>query len=135
MKPHENDIHWGILSLVVFKYRFLKIIFVYLLLCRVSVPVWAFSGCGGLGLLSGLGAWASHCGGFSCAVWALGCSGFLVVAPWPWSTGFVVVACGRSCSVACRIFLDQGLNLFVLHWQADSLPLRHQRSPYAVCYA
>ena len=76
MKPHENDIHWGILSLVVLKYRVLKIIFVYLLLCWVSVPVWAFSRCGGLGLLSALGAWASHCSGFSCAVWALGCSGF-----------------------------------------------------------
>ena len=26
---------------------------------------------------------------------------------------------------------DQGLNLFLLHWQVDSLPLNHQRSPIA----
>ena len=34
-----------------------------------------------------------------------------------------------SCSVACGIFLDQGLNLCLLHWQEDSLPLSRQRSP------
>ena len=73
MKPHENDIYWGILSLVVFMYR-LKKNNPYLLLCWVSVPLWAFSSYGGLGLLSGLHA--SHCGGFSCcAAWDLGCSG------------------------------------------------------------
>ena len=106
MKPHENDIYWGILSLVVGKYRFLKRIFVYFLLCWVSVPVWALSGCGELGLPSGLGAWASHCGGSSCCgARALRCSGSVVVAPRLWSAGSVVVACGRSCSVACGIFL------------------------------
>ena len=34
-----------------------------------------------------------------------------------------------SCSFACGIFLAQGLNLCLLHWQADSLPLSHQGSP------
>ena len=34
-----------------------------------------------------------------------------------------------SCSMACRIFLDQGMNLCLLHWQADSLPISHQESP------
>ena len=29
------------------------------------------------------------------------------------------------------IFLTQGLNLHLLHWQADSLPLSHQGSPNA----
>ena len=34
-----------------------------------------------------------------------------------------------SCySMACGIFLDQGLNLCILHWQVDSL-LSHQGSP------
>ena len=28
--------------------------------------------------------------------------------------------CGLSCLVACGIFLDQGLNLWPLHWQVDS---------------
>ena len=43
--------------------------------------------------------------------------------------GSVVVAHGPSCSVACRIFPDQGSNPCPLHWQADSQPLRHQGSP------
>ena len=43
--------------------------------------------------------------------------------------GSVGVAHGPSCSVACGIFPDQGLNLCPLHWQADSQPLRHQGSP------
>ena len=30
------------------------------------------------------------------------------------------------------IFLTQGLNLSLLHWQVDSLPLCHQRSPYII---
>ena len=34
-----------------------------------------------------------------------------------------------SCSVACGIFLGQGSNLCLLHWQEDSLRLSHQRSP------
>ena len=34
-----------------------------------------------------------------------------------------------TCSQVCGIFLDQGLNLYLLHWQADSSPLRHQGSP------
>ena len=31
-----------------------------------------------------------------------------------------VVAHGFSCPMACGIFLDQGLNPYPLHWQADS---------------
>ena len=34
--------------------------------------------------------------------------------------------CGAQ---ACGIFPDQGSNLCLLHWQADSLPLSHQGSP------
>ena len=30
------------------------------------------------------------------------------------------MACGHSCSLACGIFLDQGLNPCPLHWQVDS---------------
>ena len=43
--------------------------------------------------------------------------------------GSVIVAHGPSCSVACGIFPDQGLNPRPLHWQADSQPLRHEGSP------
>ena len=31
------------------------------------------------------------------------------------------------------IFLTQGSNLHLLHWQADSLPLSHQGSPKKLC--
>ena len=44
---------------------------------------------------------------------------------------------GKNTRLGCHfllqgIFLTQGLNLYLLcllHWQADSLPLRHLRSP------
>ena len=43
-----------------------------------------------------------------------------------WAIAVVPRLC---CSVACGIFLDQGLKLCLLHWQADSQPLDHQGSP------
>ena len=46
--------------------------------------------------------------------------GLIVVIPGLYSTGSVVVVHGLSCSAACGIFLDQGLNLCLLHWQAVS---------------
>ena len=45
------------------------------------------------------------------------------------STGSIVVVHRLSCSMTCGIFLDQGLNLCLLHWQEDSLPLSHQGIP------
>ena len=44
-------------------------------------------------------------------------------------TGPVAVAHRPSCTAACGIFPDQGLNPCPLHWQADSQPLHHQGSP------
>ena len=55
--------------------------------------------------------------------------GSVLVAPGLWSTHSVVVVHRLSCCAACGIFADQGLNLCLLHWQADSLPLSHQGSP------
>ena len=46
-----------------------------------------------------------------------------------WSMDSIAVAHGPSCSMTGGIFLDQGLNSCLLHWQADSLPLSHQGSP------
>ena len=43
--------------------------------------------------------------------------------------GSVTVAHRPSCSAACGILPDQDSNLCPLHWQADSQPLRRQRSP------
>ena len=83
----------------------------------------SFSSCSERGLLSNCGMWASHYSGFSCCrEWALGRL---------WS---IIVAHGISCPVACGIFPDQGLNLCTLHWQVDSQPLDHQRSPYMCVY-
>ena len=55
--------------------------------------------------------------------------GSVVAVPGVWSTGSIVVSHGLSCSEACGIFLDQGSNPGLLHWQADPLPLSHQGSP------
>ena len=38
------------------------------------------------------------------------------------------------CSVARGILLDRGSTLCLLHWQADSLPLSHQRKPWAFSF-
>ena len=49
--------------------------------------------------------------------------GSVFAAPRLWSTGLIAVAQRLSCSVARGIFLDQGLNSCLLHWQAVSSPL------------
>ena len=46
-----------------------------------------------------------------------------------WRAQARFVAHELSCSAACAVFLDQGSNLCLLHWQADSLPLNHQGIP------
>ena len=53
-------------------------------------------------------------------------SRFRVVVPRLKSTGSIVVVHGLSCSTPYGILPDQGLNLCLLQWQADSLPLSHQ---------
>ena len=93
-------------------------LFIYLWLCWVFVSVQGLS----LVVASG-GHSSSRCAGLSLS--------------WPLSlrstgsrrAGSVVVAHGPSCSAACGIFPDQGLNPCLLHWQADFQPLRHQGSP------
>ena len=75
------------------------------------------------------GAQISHCSGFSCAAWALGARASGVAALGRYSTGSTAVAHRLSSSAAYGIFLDQGLNPCLLHWQEDSLPLSHQGSP------
>ena len=44
------------------------------------------------------------------------------------STGSIDVVERLSCSKACGIFLDEGWNPCLLHWQADTLPLSHQEN-------
>ena len=45
------------------------------------------------------------------------------------STGLIIASPGLNCSMACGIFVTQGSNLGLLHWQADSLRLSHQGNP------
>ena len=80
--------------------------------------------------------WASHCGGFSCCrAQALGQMDFsssgnsVIVLLGLQSTDSMVVVQGLHCSAEGGILPGQGLNLCLLHWQADSLPLSHQESP------
>ena len=96
-------------------YYFLK--FIYFWLCWVFIPSHGLSlvaASGGyswlrctsfslqwLLLLRSMGS--RHAGFSSCGTWAS-----------------VVVAHKLSCSAACGIFPDQGLNLCSQHWQADS---------------
>ena len=55
--------------------------------------------------------------------------GSVVVVPGLWSIDSKVVVHGPSRSLACGIRPTYGLNLCLLHWQVDSLPLSHQGSP------
>ena len=104
--------HTGFFFLIIY-------LFIYLWLC------WVFVSVRGLSLVAASGDHSSlRCAGLSLS--------------WPlllWSTGFrragsVIVAHGPSCSATCGIFPDQGSNPCLLHWQADSQPLRHQGSPH-----
>ena len=89
------------------------------------------------GLLSSFSEWAYSLD----AVWGL----CIVVASlvtehrlwvlglqWLLHMGSTVVALRLSCSLACGIFLFQGSNPCLFHWQADSLPLSHQGNPHTL---
>ena len=75
---------------------------------------------------------STHYGGSSCygaqALGRTGPRGSVAVVPRFQSTGSLVTVHGLSCFSASGIFPDQDLNLCLLHWQADSLPLSHQGS-------
>ena len=99
------------------KFMFL---FIYFWLCWVFVSVWGLS----LVVASGVHS-SSRCAGLSLS------RPLLLRSTGSRRAGSVVVALGPSCSAACGIFPDQGLNPCPLHWQADSQPLRHQGSPFS----
>ena len=56
-------------------------------------------------------------------------TGSRVQTLWLRHMGPAVVVNGLSCSEACGIFPDQGLNPCPLHWQGHSSPTSHQGSP------
>ena len=101
--------------------RFYLFIYLFLWLCWVFVSVWGLSP-----VVASRGHSSSQCTGLSLS------------RPLLWRStgsrraGLVIVAHGPSCSAACGILPDQGLNPCPLHWQADSQPLHHQGSPLIV---
>ena len=100
------------------KIHILKFIcLLYFWLHWVFVATWAFSSCGEQEHFTAVLLIAMEH-----TLWACRLQGLRHV-------GSGVVPCRLRCSVACRIFLDQGSNPCPLHWQADSYPLGHQGSP------
>ena len=84
------------------------------------------------GLFSSCGARDSHCGDFSLGTCALGPVGLNSSAhglsscdSQPLEHRLGSCSTGLSCSVARRIFPDQGWNPCPLSWQVDSFPLSH----------
>ena len=110
-------------------------LFIYLWLCWVFVAAQAFLWLWGLETTFSLWCAVSYCLGFSwCGAWILGFTGFSSCGKLAQEVQLlgsraqaqIVVVQGLSCSMACGIFLDQELNTHLLHWQANSVPLRHQ---------
>ena len=57
--------------------------------------------------------------------------GLVTAVPGLWSTGLVAVVHGRTGSSQTRDLTPVSC---LLHWQADSLPLSHQGSPFAIYF-
>ena len=111
-------LHQGNPSLSIFLKNYL---FIYLWL------FWVFVSARGLSLVAANGGHSSlQCAGLSLL------RPLLLQSTGSSRAGSVIVAHGPSCSAACGIFPDQGSNPCPLHWQADSQPLCHQRSPQLV---
>ena len=88
---------------------FLKKMYLFLAVLGLRCCAGFFSSCSEWGLLSGCGAWASHCRGFSwCGAQALGARTSLAVVH------------RISYSTACGIFLAQGSNWCPSHCKVNS---------------
>ena len=96
-------------------------LFIFVFGCtRPSLLLWPFSSCSEQQLLSSCSMWASHRGGFLSSLVAE--RGLLVCGlQWLWCTDLVASQRG--------IFWDHGSISHSPHWQADSQPQDHQRSP------
>ena len=104
--------------------------FIYLFLAVLSsLLLRLFFSCGEQKLLSSCGVQASHWGIFSCCrAWALGCEGFSGCASW--ALEYRINSCGECGLVAPQHVGSSWikLNLCLLYWQEDYLPLSHQGS-------
>ena len=105
--------------------------FIYLFLAVLGLPcMQAFSSCREWGLLPSCAPRASGCRGPLAAEHSLqGTRASEAEIPRLQSTGLIVVAPRLSCSVACGLFLDQGLEPVSPALAGNSYPLRHQGRP------
>ena len=116
--PFDQNLWFFFFKYLPFKKKIIYL-FIYFLLC------WVFVSVRGLSLVVASGGHSSSwCAGLSLS------RPLLLRSTSSRRAGSVVVAHGLSCSTACGILPDQGLNPCPLHWQADSQPLRHQGSPF-----
>ena len=121
--PYPNDLYY---SYFLIAYFFQRTLFIYFWLCWVFLQLWRTDRGYSLVLVPELlTAVASLVAEYK----RQGSRASVAGAPGLQGTGLKVEAHGLSCSAARGIFLDQGLNSCILHWQADSLPLSHQGSP------
>ena len=112
-----------------------KIILFVLAVLGLCCCTRAFSHCSERGLLFSCGVGASHFRGFSCyGAGGLGHMDFNSCSSW--APEHWLNSCGTwaICLTECGIFPDQGLNSWLLQWQANSLPLSHQGSPDLTSY-
>ena len=126
--PEATQIHDGCMSpayyqellSTIFKNNLYTCLFCFC--CPGSPLLWAaFLWLQRVGLLSSCTAWASPGCGFPCC-------GALA----PGTQASEAMAHRLSCSTACGLFPDQGLNRSHLHWQVDSYPLNHQGCPWVL---
>ena len=115
--PHMGPHHLWILVLTLFIF-FKNFFDTYLFLAVLYCCAWAFSGCSEWRLLS-------RCSSCFSLQWLL-----LLQSIGSRAGVSVAVVHRLSCPKACGIFPYLGLDLCPLRWQADSLPLDPQGSPF-----
>ena len=126
--PSRHESRWSPVGLVSSVFFLIYNFIYYFLLLLVVLGL-----CCCVGFLSSCHMWASHCGDFPCwGAWAPGHTGFSGLSDCgsrALEHRLTKLCCTQlSCPTACGIFPDQGLNPCLLHWQADPLPLSHQRT-------
>ena len=111
-------------------YVFTDLLFIYFNYLLIYFWLhWVFVAAWGPSLVAASrGPSLAMCSGFS--LWRLLFWGAQVLGDW--ASG--VVAHGLSGSLACGIFLHQGMNVCPLHWKVVSEPLDHKGSPQLVFF-
>ena len=98
---------------------FFKFLFIYLSLATPGLCccAWAFSSCGGQGLLSSCGTRASHCGGFSCC--RAQAQGHRLQ---PWRTCFIAPWQKESSQTRDQTCVPHIDKRILIHWTIREVP-------------